>query len=573
MRTLHYKTDVCVVGGGISGLCAALAAARHGVNVILVQDRAVLGGNSSSEIRMHVCGSWGRDNRETGIVEEIFLENFHYNPDSKFPLWDATLYSIAISQKNLTMLLNSSCMDAEMDGNRIKEITAWQSNAETFHKITATYFIDCSGDSILAPLSGAAFRYGREAKSEFNESIPPDVADKKTMGMSCIFSIRECTEKKEFTPPPWAYVFETDDDLPFKDHHTNTNFWWIEVGGEWDCIHDTDRCREECLKICYGVWDHMKNRGDHGVDNWELEWVGLLPGKRESRRYVGKYTVNQNDVEAEGRFDDLVAYAGWAMDDHFPAGFYYRDGYPTIYHPAPQPWGLPLRCMISENIENLLFAGRNISVTHAALSSSRVAATCGVLGQAIGTAAALALHTGVSVENVDIRLLQKQLMDDDCYLPWHTREVSPICAAAKCSAPVVIDGHDRGDEHMWVGKPGDSISYEFKEPVSVSKVRLVFDSNLNRDIKNMPYVFPLNGPKFQTPETLIRDYEIELVTEDGKKICIEKKNNYQRFVVLDLLAPEYADQMSDAPRIVSARLIPKSTYGCESFNVYDFELI
>lgn len=569
MRTLHYQTDVCVVGGGLAGLCAALAAARHGVKVILVQDRPVLGGNSSSEIRMHVCGSRGRDNRETGIVEELMLENFHFNPDSKFPFWDMVLYGKAITQENLTLLLNSSCMDAQMDVARIKEITAWQSNAETVHKISATYFIDCSGDSILAPLSGASFRYGREAKSEFGETIPPDAADAKTMGMSCTMLIRETTEKKEYTPPSWAYVFETDEDLPYKDHDTDTNFWWIEVGGEWDCIHDTDRCREECLKIAYGVWDHMKNRGDHGVDNWELEWVGMLPGKRESRRYVGKYIVNQNDVEAEGRFEDMVAYAGWPMDDHFPAGFYYRDGYPTIYHPAPQPWGLPLRCMISVNIENLLFAGRNISVTHAALSSCRVAATCGVLGQAIGTAAALALQTGVTVENVDISLLQKQLMDDDCFLPWHTREVSSICAGAQCNAPVVLDGYDRGEDHVWVGNAGDSICYQFEEPVQVSGIRLVFDSNLNREFKNMPYVLPLYSEDFKTPKTLIKDYDIELITKDGEKLLIEQKGNYQRFVVLDL-KEKFGENI---PSIVSARLIPKSTYGYDTFRVFNFELM
>ena len=425
----------------------------------------------------------------------------------------------------------------------------------------------------MAPLSGAAFRYGREAKSEFQETIPPDTADAKTMGMSCIMVIRETAEKKEFTPPSWAYVFETDADLPYKDHRTNTNFWWIELGGEWDCIHDTDRCREECLKIVYGVWDHMKNRGNHGVDNWELEWVGMLPGKRESRRYVGKYTVNQNDVEAEGRFEDMVAYAGWPMDDHFPEGFYYKDGYPTIYHPAPQPWGLPLRCMIAKDIENLLFAGRNISVTHAALSSSRVAATCGVLGQAIGTAAALALQSGVAVENVDIPLLQKQLMDDDCYLPWHTREVSSICTSAQCNAPVVLDGIDRGEDHVWVGNEGDSICYSFKEPVQVSRVRLVFDSDLNRKYKNMPYVLRLNEDQFKTPKTLIRDYVIELVTEDGREIRIEQKDNYQRFVVLDLTSPEFVEQIGGcAPCIVSARLIPKSTHGCETFRVFNFEL-
>ena len=324
--------------GGIAGICTALSAARHGISVVLVHDRSVLGGNASSEIRMHICGAHGKDNRETGIVEELILENFYQNPQLKYPLWDSVLYATVMRQSGLTVLLNSSVMDAECENNKIRSVMAWQSNAETFHTIEATYFADCSGDSILAPLSGAEYRYGREAKNEFGETISPDVADKKTMGMSCMFQIRETEHPIEFKKPDWAHTYETDRDLPYKEHDLGTNFWWIEVGGEWDCIHDTDRCREECLKICYGVWDHIKNKGDHGAQNWELEWIGFLPGKRESRRYVGEYTVNQNDVQSEGRFEDLVAYAGWTMDDHFPEGFYYTKGYPTIFHPAPHPW-------------------------------------------------------------------------------------------------------------------------------------------------------------------------------------------------------------------------------------------
>ena len=391
MKTCQYQTDLCVIGGGMAGLCCAIAAARHGIKVVLIHDRPVLGGNASSEIRMWIGGCHGKDNREGGIIEEIMLENFYQNPSLKYPLWDSVLYEKAMAEENLTLLLNSSCLDCTMNGQKIESVKAWQSNAETFHIVKAAYFADCSGDSILSTLSGAEFMYGREAKSDFDETIPPDVADKKTMGMSCLFQIRETDHPVEFTPPEWAYKYTSDADLPFKDHHKDNNFWWIEIGGVWDCIHDTDKCRDELLKICYGVWDHMKNYGDHGVENWELEWIGFLPGKRESRRYVGKYIVNQNDVKSGGKFEDIVAYAGWSMDDHFPEGFYYKAGYPTIFHPAPTPWGLPLRCMISKNIENLCFAGRNISVTHAALSSSRVMATCSILGQALGTAVAQAI--------------------------------------------------------------------------------------------------------------------------------------------------------------------------------------
>ncbi len=561
MRTLNYETDLCVVGGGLSGLCCAVAASRHGIKTVLVQDRAVLGGNASSEIRMWVCGAHGDNNRETGIIEELMLENFYRNKGLKFPLWDSVLYEKAKAEANLTLLLNTSCFDATMDGNRIESIRAWQSNAETFHVVKAKYFADCSGDSILSTLSGAEYRYGREAKSEFDERIPPDIADKKTMGMSCLFQIRETDHKVEFIPPEWAYKFESDDDLPYKDHDMGNNFWWIELGGEWDCVHDTDRCRDELLKICYGVWDHMKNYGEHGADNWELEWIGFLPGKRESRRYVGEYTVSQNDVEAEGRFDDIVAYAGWSMDDHFPEGFNYKEGYPTIFHPAPQPWGLPLRAMISKNIENLIFAGRNISVTHAALSSSRVMATCAILGQALGTATAQAVNDGCDIRQVDVRKLQNTLMDDDCYIPWHSRTVSSLSREAMCSCEVIRNGIDRGDENCWKGKAGETIVYTFPKQTKVSQIRLVFDSNLNRNYKNMPCNYPLEEKVVKLPETLIKEYRVEGISEDGKIQSLTVDNNHQRFV------KHKVDW-----DVKEVRFIPLSTHGSETLNLFDFEI-
>jgi hypothetical protein len=545
----------------MSGLCCGIAAARHGIKVILIQDRPVLGGNASSEIRMWIGGCHGKDNRESGIIEEIMLENFYQNPSLKFPIWDSVLYQKAIEEKNLTLLLNTSCLDCTMDGNKIKSVKAWQSNAETFHVIEAKYFADCSGDSILSTLSGAEYMYGREAKTDFNETIPPDVADKKTMGMSCIFQIRETDRPVKFTAPKWAYKYESDTDLPYKDHVKNDNFWWIEVGGEWDCIHDTDRCREELIKICYGVWDHMKNYGDHGVDNWELEWIGFVPGKRESRRYVGKYIVTQNDVEAEGHFDDIVAYAGWSMDDHFPEGFYYRGGHPTIYHSAPSPFGIPLRALISKNIDNLTFAGRNISVTHAALSSCRVMATCAIMGEALGTAISLAIRDGVRPEAVNIEELQQILMDNDCYIPWHDRRVPQMTLDAKINYPIVRNGKDRGEENLWIGKTGDYIEYDLEDYKDVKSVRLVFDSNLNRTYHNMCAVYPMVEEEYYLPKTLLKEYVVEGEGEGGEIFRIHVTDNHQRLV-------KHAVDW----KVKKIRFIPLSTNGCEEFRVFDFEI-
>ena len=562
MRYKNHSVDFCVVGGGMAGLCAAVSAARNGIKVAIMQDRPVFGGNASSEIRMWICGAHGRDNRETGILEEIILDNYYRNPGLKYSVWDSVLYEKAMLEPNLKMFLNCTCIDAVSENNTINSVKGWQLTTETYHTISAKYFADCSGDSILAPLTGAEYMLGREAKSDFNETIPPDVADSKTMGMSCLFQIREMPCKTEYIPPKWAYQYPEDSDLPNTSHEPGSNFWWIELGGEHDSIHDTEELRNELLKIAFGVWDHMKNYGDHGADNWELEWIGFLPGKRESRRYRGKYVITQNHVENGGYTDDIVGYGGWSMDDHFPQGFYYRGGYPTIFHPAPSPWGIPFSSLCSSNIRNLMFAGRNISATHAAMSSSRVMATCAILGQAVGTAAAMLVEKNQSIDELDVKELQNNLMFDDCYIPWLSREVSDITVNAHTDCDIIRNGFDRGDENCWVGGNGDTIRYSFGAPQKISKIRLVFDSDLNRGYHNMPCCYPLNELDYKLPDTLVKEYKIVLMHEDGGKQEIHIENNCQRFVVHNMDAT-----------IITAELIPIRTHGCSQFRVFSFELV
>ena len=561
MRKVEYNAQFCVVGGGLSGLCAAISAARHGIKTVLMQDRPVLGGNASSEIRMWVCGAQGY--RATGIIEELELENFYQNPAHKFPIWDSVLYEKAILEPNIKLLLNCSCLDAEMDGNTIKSVTGWQSVSQTYYKINADYFADCSGDSILAPLTGADFTYGREAKAEFNETIPPDVADRKTMGMSCLMQLRETDHKTYFKAPSWAYKYEKPEDFPGRvPKNINDNFWWIETGGLKDCIYDTDECRDELLKICYGVWDYMKNYSDIDADNWELEWIGFLPGKRESNRYRGAYVISQNDVEAGGKFDDVVAFAGWKMDDHFPEGFYYKGELSTIFHPAPSPWGITYRSLYSRNINNLYFAGRNISVTHAALSSSRVMETCSLLGQAVGTAVSVVINENYTPQTVDIKKVQELLMQDDCFLPGLNRNVSELTKKAHTNAEIVRNGIERETQNCWIGNKGDYIEYSFDVPQTVQKIRIVFDSDLKRNYQNMPCNFKLNEPRFKLPETIIKKYLIILTDENGNESVIAVDENHQRLVWHNV-----------GKKLIKVRLVPNETWGCKTFNVFSFELI
>jgi len=577
MRYQTHDSDFCVVGGGLAGLCAAVAAARAGASVTLMQDRPVLGGNASSEIRMWVCGAHGANNRETGIIGEILLENRYRNPYGNWSVWDSILYEQAMFQPNLTVLLNCSCTSAEVGDGRIRSIRGWQGTAETWHTVEAKLFADCSGDSILAPLSGAEFRMGREAAGEFGEDIQPATADSKTMGMSCLIQARQATGPRTFIPPAWAYRYESDDQLPYRAHELGEgNFWWMELGGEMDSIHDTEAVRDELLKVAFGVWDHIKNRGHHGAENWELDWVGFLPGKRESRRYVGDHILTQNDVRAGGRFEDIVGFGGWSMDDHHPGGMNYP-GDPTTFHPAPSPFGIPYRCLYSRNVENLFCAGRNISATHAAMSSSRVMATCAVLGQAVGAAAAIAVDAGLTPRGVfehKLRELQQRLMDDDCYLPYLRRAVPELTRQASLNASEgdpepLRNGIDRtigSDDNGWSCSPGGWVQMHWPMPRQLTEARIVLDSDMSSDsgdnINRMHVWHWQDTEPFAAPHTLVRTLRLEADAGGGNWNTIAQvKDNHQRLVRIPIHA-----------HAVGLRLVCEETWGASVAHVYAFDV-
>ncbi|MBQ4137048.1 MAG: FAD-dependent oxidoreductase, partial [Clostridia bacterium] len=356
------ETDLCVVGGGIAGMCAAISAARHGIKVVLMHERPVLGGNASSEIRMWVCGAHGENNRETGILEEIALENLYRNPNKNWYIWDNILYDFIKREKNITLLLNCTCIDAECESGefednrsiRIKSVTGYSMTTQTMIKVNSRFFSDCSGDSILAPLTGAQFRIGRESADEFGEDTHVKVHDNMTMGNSCLLQGRETTKKVTYTHPESFKKF-TDEDFKFREIHPESpweNYWYLELGGNRDTIHDAEDIASELKELALGTWDYMKNSGKYDVDTWELDFLGALPGKRESRRMVGEYIITECDIRDCRIFDDTIAYGGWPIDDHFPMGFYHKNTANTdIKTPAPYP--LPYRALYSRNVENL----------------------------------------------------------------------------------------------------------------------------------------------------------------------------------------------------------------------------
>ncbi|MHC4887661.1 MAG: FAD-dependent oxidoreductase [Planctomycetota bacterium] len=562
------SAELCVVGGGMAGLSAALAAARNGTKVLLIQDRAVLGGNASSEIRMHVCGAHGADNKESGIVEEIMLENTYRNPEQKYTIWDDVLYGKCMEEENLILLLSCSVNEVEVDGDRIASVRAWHLTEHCLYDVTATLFADCSGDSVLR-VSGAEFRVGREARDEFGESHAPQIPDSKTMGHSLLIQLRAVEEHVPFIPPAWAHTY-TEADLPNRNLQAegNDNFWWLEFGGLLDTIEDSDSIRDECYKISYGVWNLIKNHPDGRGHGWELDWIGALPGKRENVRYVGDHILTQNDVEAEGRFDDVVAYGGWSMDDHHPEAIAYP-GKPTIFHPAPSPYGVPYRCLYSRNIENLFFAGRNISATHMAMSSTRVMATCAVMGQAVGVAASLAVRDGLMPRGVyenAVSELQARLLDQDCYLPWQTRavETDGVLTASTGDPALRRNGIDRilgEDDNGWWGGEGESVEIRFDEMKPLSELRLTLDSDFSNK-KLMPNRFPAKGNRASMPAMLLKDFDLEVKDESGSFVpCLEVRENWRRYLTLPVEA-----------RAQAVRLTVRSAWGGDRAHLFGFDV-
>ena len=282
-----HQADLCVVGGGMAGLVAAVAAARRGAKVVLVHDRPVFGGNASSEVRMWVCGAHGRHRKETGILEEIQLANLQRNPEGLYSVWDSVLFEFGLMTPGLTSLLNASVNNATMEAGRLTAVDAWQLTTQTWHRVEAAYFIDASGDSILAPLSGAETRVARESREAFGESLAPKSADLCTMGNTLLLQLEETPREQSFSPPAWAYRFDDSTNLPSRvGDGIGHNFWWLELGGLQDTIGDAETIRDELLKTGWGVWDYMKNIGPQAerLRNWRLRWLGSLPGKRENRR-------------------------------------------------------------------------------------------------------------------------------------------------------------------------------------------------------------------------------------------------------------------------------------------------
>jgi hypothetical protein len=427
--------DLGVVGGGMAGLCAALAAAREGARTVLIHNRPVLGGNGSTECRVPFsgAGSHNPSANETGIIFELITEERAQSPygvgeGMVGAWWDLILHDAVRREPNLTALLNTEVQEVRLDGPRLASVKGRQAGSERVWEVFAKLFVDATGDGVVGVMAGVPFRIGSEGRGEYGETLAPAEPTTWTLGSSLYFRARDCGRPMPYTRPEWAELYPDETCLHGR-HHSGYEggYWWIEIGEPFHAIADNEAIRDELLRHVLGVWDHIKNHCEHRAEaaNHVLEWVGMLPAKRESRRFIGAHVLTQNEIQQRELLVDRVAYGGWIIDDHTRGGILARGQEPSFdgtgYAPFyVVPYSVPLSSMYAAHVPNLLFAGRCLSASRVVFNSMRVQRTLAVAGQAAGTAAALCAREGLEPRALgpgEFASLQQSLLRQDCWIP------------------------------------------------------------------------------------------------------------------------------------------------------------
>ena len=391
--------DFVVVGGGISGICAALASARLGLKVALIQDRYILGGNNSSEVRVGLGGRINVDPYPSlgYLINEIGPEHIG-NARGAHHYMDWKKMDVVKAEKNISLFLGYTVTDARMEEGKIASVTAVEATTQERICLSGYTFADCTGDAYLAVMAGAETRMGREARSEYNEKIAPEKADGYTMGASLQWYCEDWNTPCDF-PDAIDWGLSLDEITVEPVHRAN---WYWEVGMDDDQVEDAEKVRDYGMYVAYSTFSYCKNRYS-AKEDWlctHLVWVSHVAGKRESRRIIGDYVMTENDLIRHIPHEDATCTTTWRIDQHYPmdenAERYPGATWISVGRLTPiDPYPIPYRCFYSKDVPNLFMAGRDISVTHVAFGSIRVMRTCGMMGEVVGMAASVCSKRGV----------------------------------------------------------------------------------------------------------------------------------------------------------------------------------
>lgn len=511
--------DIVVVGGGLAGCTAAVAAARLGADTVLIQNRPVLGGNASTEILVPPVGVWPGakrdplDPRETGIVEEYRTAGNQTSAEAA--VYSARLLRFVQAEPNLTLCLNTHATGVEMHADkpqRMAAVLGLDTRTGQRLRFAGQVFLDGTGDAVVGVAAGAEYRHGKEPRSMYNEPWAPEQPSTNTMGNTLKYASVDTGSPQSFVAPPWAMQFPTCDSFtPGRHPHLGARTseqWVIELGGLGDTYAGAEEIRDDLLRLIFGLWDHLKNhcpRDAKAAANHRLAWVGHVAGKRESRRLIGDCVLTENDIRQQTLFPDRVAYGGWTLDDHHSGGFFHQGSF-GIHYDRPSgldpcmglQFSIPYRSLYSKNVDNLLMAGRDISASHMALSDTRVMLTCAVIGQAAGTAAALCIQQQTTPRGVyqeHLEQLQQQLLKDGAYLidlpnrdPRDLARAAAVTASSELTrtdgeqlaATNVTNGYARpavGRANVWSPQPGSDahwLQLDWPAPQTFNVVHTAF---------------------------------------------------------------------------------------------------
>lgn len=436
MKNKYVKTSLIVVGGGPAGVCAALSAARLGVDTVLVHNRPVLGGNSSSEIRVWTRGATGAGNlfgEEMGILGILKMRNLYTNPKFNPVFWDEVLLDAVLGQKNLTLLLNTNVDQVECCDEGIQRIHGVQQASEIVYTLEGRMYIDATGDGLLGAQTLIPYQVGNTEYSGKEKE-----KSRELLSSSILYFVKDTGKPVPFIAPDYAYDIEYIESLVnqggriISEKQTASDCWWFEYGGLRNTITDSQEITIELKKLVLGIWNYIKNSGKYpNAETCTLEWIGNIPGKRESRRMITEYMLRGEDILENRHFEDGAFYGGWYMDFH-PAGGLNSKEKNCTQIPV-NIYTIPLRCLYNKKVKNLLFAGRCIGTEQEAFSTSRIMNTCALSGQAAATLAWKCLEANKEPSNLgkqELEEILQTLLREDMFIPGKKCECKEDLAPA-----------------------------------------------------------------------------------------------------------------------------------------------